>query len=67
MARAPSRAPERCKGRVLCTLKLQWYTGAGQSFGTANLDYRNFYELNLMSRDPELSVRLQAQFIADLE
>ncbi len=37
--------------------------------GTANLDYRSLfqnYELNLVSRDPDLCRRLQAQFEADL-
>ena len=44
--------------------------GSWATVGTANLDYRSFflnYELNLISRDPELCARLQAQFIADLE
>ncbi len=42
----------------------QWAT-----LGTANLDYRSLlqnYELNLVSRDPDLCQRLQAQFEADL-
>ncbi len=42
----------------------QWAT-----LGTANLDYRSLlqnYELNLVSRDPDLCQRLQAQFESDL-
>lgn len=38
--------------------------------GTANLDYRSFfvnYELNLFSRDAELSSRLEDQFMKDLD
>lgn len=43
--------------------------GSWATVGTANLDYRSFflnYELNLVSRDPELCERLQAQFDEDL-
>ncbi len=43
--------------------------GDWATLGTANLDYRSLfqnYELNLVSRDPDLCTRLQAQFEADL-
>lgn len=43
--------------------------GCWATLGTANLDYRSLfqnYELNLVSRDPDLCHRLQAQFEADL-
>ena len=43
--------------------------GKWATLGTANLDYRSLfqnYELNLVSRDPELCQQLQAQFEADL-
>jgi len=37
--------------------------------GTANLDYRSLFmnhQINLVSRDPLLCQRLEAQFLADL-
>lgn len=43
--------------------------GKWATLGTANLDYRSLfqnYELNLVSRDPDLCRRLQTQFEADL-
>ncbi len=43
--------------------------GKWATLGTANLDYRSLfqnYELNLVSRDPDLCHRLQTQFEADL-
>ncbi len=43
--------------------------GKWATLGTANLDYRSLfqnYELNLVSRDPDLCRRLQAQFETDL-
>ncbi|MCF6282068.1 MAG: phospholipase D-like domain-containing protein [Candidatus Polarisedimenticolaceae bacterium] len=43
--------------------------GKWATLGTANLDYRSLfqnYELNLVSRDPDLCCRLQTQFEADL-
>ncbi len=43
--------------------------GKRATLGTANLDYRSLfqnYELNLVSRDPNLCCRLQAQFEVDL-
>jgi len=43
--------------------------GNWATLGTANLDYRSLfqnYELNLLSRDPDLCRRLQAQFETDL-
>jgi cardiolipin synthase len=43
--------------------------GKWATLGTANLDYRSLfqnYELNLVSRDPDLCYRLEAQFEADL-
>lgn len=43
--------------------------GAWATLGTANLDYRSFflnYELNLVSRNPDLCGRLRAQFDEDL-
>lgn len=43
--------------------------GSWTTIGTANLDYRSFflnYELNLVSRNPDLCKRLQAQFEEDL-
>jgi len=43
--------------------------GKWATLGTANLDYRSLfqnYELNLVSRDPDLCHRLQMQFEADL-
>ncbi len=43
--------------------------GKWATLGTANLDYRSLfqnYELNLVSRDPDLCRLLQAQFEADL-
>jgi len=43
--------------------------GSWATLGTANLDYRSLfqnYELNLVSRDPDLCHRLQVQFDADL-
>ena len=43
--------------------------GKRATLGTANLNYRSLfqnYELNLVSRDPDLCVRLQAQFEDDL-
>jgi len=43
--------------------------GKWATLGTANLDYRSLfqnYELNLVSRDPDLCNRLQIQFEADL-
>jgi len=44
--------------------------GSWTTLGTANLDYRSLfqnYELNLVSRDPDLCRRLQTQFETDLE
>ncbi len=44
--------------------------GAWATLGTANLDYRSFflnYELNLVSRDPELCLCLEKQFLRDLD
>ncbi len=44
--------------------------GNRATLGTANLDYRSLfqnYELNLISHDPDLCSRLQAQFESDLE
>ncbi len=43
--------------------------GNWATLGTANLDYRSLfqnYELNLVSRDPDLCSRLQAQFELDV-
>ncbi len=44
--------------------------GTWATVGTANLDYRSFFmnhEINLVSRDPLLCQRLEAQFMLDLE
>ena len=44
--------------------------GGWATVGTANLDYRSLFmnhEINLVSRDPLLCQRLEAQFLADLE
>lgn len=41
----------------------------GAMLGTVNLDYRSLfvnYELNLVTRDPELSSKLEQQFLDDL-
>lgn len=44
--------------------------GSWATLGTANLDYRSFflnYELNLVSRDPQLCACLEEQFLRDVE
>ncbi|GMQ87491.1 MAG: phospholipase D-like domain-containing protein [Gammaproteobacteria bacterium] len=44
--------------------------GTWGTVGTANLDYRSFFmnhEINLVSRDPRLCQRLEAQFMVDLD
>ncbi len=44
--------------------------GTWATVGTANLDYRSLFmnhEINLVSRDPLLCQRLEAQFLVDLE
>jgi len=50
--------------------KIAIVDGQWATLGTANLDYRSLfqnYELNLVSRDPDLCKRLQIQFESDLE
>jgi len=44
--------------------------GEWTTIGTANMDYRSFllnYELNLVSRDPEIGEVIENQFLEDLE
>lgn len=44
--------------------------GEWAMLGTANLDYRSLflnYELNLVTRDPDLSAKLEQQFLEDLK